>query len=198
MSDDEGPTATPPLAVEYCPVTGIPAEFNDFLPKDTDEYKRWKAHGGATQPADAVEAGVAQLSVEGGEERKAPADAAAPSDEKKDKPKKDKKKKSHQVVIDVTRRGGKKMLTVIKGLEHFGIKLPEAAKLFKKKFACGCGVSTNAEGKEDVELQGTFQEKAAEVLLKEYKDSGLTPEDIVLVISKKKVPYLEAIAGGDE
>lgn len=31
------------VVVEYDPVTGIPSEFNDFLPKDTDEFKRLKA-----------------------------------------------------------------------------------------------------------------------------------------------------------
>ena len=33
----------PPLIVEYCPITGLPPEFNDCLPKDSDEYKKWKA-----------------------------------------------------------------------------------------------------------------------------------------------------------
>ena len=34
---------TPPKLVEYDPVTGVPSEFNEFLPKDSEEYKRWKA-----------------------------------------------------------------------------------------------------------------------------------------------------------
>ena len=29
-----------PLKVQYDPITGIPAEYNEFLPKDCDEYKR--------------------------------------------------------------------------------------------------------------------------------------------------------------
>lgn len=30
----------PPLAVEYDPITGIPAEFNEYLPSNCEEYKR--------------------------------------------------------------------------------------------------------------------------------------------------------------
>lgn len=29
-----------PQAVQYDPVTGVPAEFNEYLPKDCEEYKR--------------------------------------------------------------------------------------------------------------------------------------------------------------
>ena len=30
-----------PLVVQYDPVTGVPSEFNEYLPKDCDEYKRY-------------------------------------------------------------------------------------------------------------------------------------------------------------
>ncbi len=49
MSDDGGPPAaaapepTKPVIVQYDPVTGVPAEYNEFLPKDSEEYKKWKA-----------------------------------------------------------------------------------------------------------------------------------------------------------
>jgi hypothetical protein len=36
----ERPPPPPPLAVEYDAVTGIPAEFNEYLPSNCDEYKR--------------------------------------------------------------------------------------------------------------------------------------------------------------
>ena len=29
-----------PQAVQYDPFTGVPAEFNEYLPKDCEEYKR--------------------------------------------------------------------------------------------------------------------------------------------------------------
>ena len=36
----ERPPPPPPLAVEYDPITGIPAEYNEYLPSNCDEYKR--------------------------------------------------------------------------------------------------------------------------------------------------------------
>lgn len=48
MADDdksgpsEGPTVQPRI-VEYDPVTTVPSEFNEFLPQDSLEYKKWKA-----------------------------------------------------------------------------------------------------------------------------------------------------------
>ena len=45
------------------------------------------------------------------------------------------------------------MTTTVTGLELFGIKLPEAAKAFGKKFACGCSVVKNAAGAEQIDMQ---------------------------------------------
>jgi len=36
----ERPPPPPPLAVEYDAITGIPAEFNEYLPTNCDEFKR--------------------------------------------------------------------------------------------------------------------------------------------------------------
>jgi density-regulated protein len=32
--------APPPVVVTYDPLTGIPAEFNEYLPTNCDEFKR--------------------------------------------------------------------------------------------------------------------------------------------------------------
>jgi len=32
-----------PQVVQYDTVTGVPSEFNQYLPKDCEEYKRWAA-----------------------------------------------------------------------------------------------------------------------------------------------------------
>ena len=29
-----------PVKVDYDSITGVPSEFNEFLPKDSEEYKR--------------------------------------------------------------------------------------------------------------------------------------------------------------
>jgi hypothetical protein len=78
--------------------SGVPPEFNDFLPKDSDEYKRLKA----SQEAGAAGA-MAGLSVggqagEGGEGGGAAKAAAAPAAEKKS----GKKKKSTPEVSGIS------------------------------------------------------------------------------------------------
>lgn len=39
MADE--PVTLAPLVVQYDPVTGVPSEFNEYLPKDSDEHKRY-------------------------------------------------------------------------------------------------------------------------------------------------------------
>ena len=39
MADYAAPTLQP-IKVEYDPITGVPSEFNQYLPKDSEEYKR--------------------------------------------------------------------------------------------------------------------------------------------------------------
>lgn len=58
-----------------------------------------------------------------------------------------------QVVIETNTRNKKKMITTVSGLELFNLKLADASKLFGKKFACGCSVTKNAAGVEQIDMQ---------------------------------------------
>ena len=102
------------------------------------------------------------------------------------------------------------------GLETFGVKLPEAAKLFGKKFASGASITKNPMEKDQIEVcqsfslvmwhanspwlnvqnylmqvQGDFVDKAAELIVKTYKDKGIEKKHIYAVIEKKKGPYFD-------
>ena len=126
----------------------MPAEFNEFLPKDCDEYKRWKASKEA-----GVSGAMAGLTVGGeavGEAGAAAPTPAAPAQEKKSSKK---KKGKPEVVLERNTRNKKKCITTITGLDTFGVKLGEASKLFGKKFASGASVVKNAEGKEHIDVQ---------------------------------------------
>jgi hypothetical protein len=57
------------------------------------------------------------------------------------------------VVLESHTRNKKKCVTTVTGLEGFGVKLSEAAKLFGKKFACGASVVKNATGTEQIDMQ---------------------------------------------
>lgn len=135
MADVEESTAAaprapppPPVSVAYCPITGIPPEYNEYLPKDSEEFKRWKA---ASQPVSgdaatsAVSAGMEGLSVEA-KEGDAP---AKPADGGEEKVKSSKKKKNTRAVtIESSKRQKNKTTTVVTGLDLFDIKLAEVRR----------------------------------------------------------------------
>jgi translation initiation factor 1 (eIF-1/SUI1) len=55
-----------------------------------------------------------------------------------------KKKEKPEVLIERSVRNKRKCITTVKGLELFGVKLADAAKVFGKKFACGASVVKGA------------------------------------------------------
>ncbi|GAB4818722.1 hypothetical protein N2152v2_005768 [Parachlorella kessleri] len=160
-------------------LAGVPPEFNEYLPKDSEEYKKWKA---ATQSG-AVEGQLEQLSIKDG--------GAAPAIEAELKQQggKKKKKQKPEVVLERNTRNKKKCVTTITGLDQFGVKLSDASKLFGKKFASGASVTKNAEGKEQIDCQGDFLDQAVEVILKQWKE--VKKCDIYFIADKKKQQYFD-------
>lgn len=165
-----------PLVVAYHPITGIPEEYNDFLPKDCAEFKALK--GQASTSAEDAGADMEKLSLKEGEEPP------------KEKSSKKKKSKEPAVVIETNKRNKRKTTTIISGLDLFGVKLSEAAKLFKTKFASGCAVTKNAENKEELTCQGDFLDQAVTLILKTYGDK-VDKKVIFKLESKKRVPYFD-------
>ena len=164
-----------PQVVEYDPITGVPSEFNEFLPKDCEEYKKWKA-----AQESGAESQVADLKI-----------SAAPGEqiEKKLPGGKVKKKAKPEVILERNTRNKKKCVTTIAGLDTFGIKLSDASKLFGKKFASGAAITKSATEKDQIDVQGDFLEKAADFIIKTYsKDKGIKKSDIYFIDNKKKVP----------
>eukprot|EP00891_Asterochloris_glomerata_P002264 jgi/Astpho2/2264/fgenesh1_pg.00040_%23_84_t len=163
-----------PLTVDYDPITGIPAEFNEYLPQNCDEYKKWKT--AQEQGADGAAADIANLTVKAQEPEK-----QLPGGKKK-------KHQQPEVVLERNTRNKKKCVTTISGLDSFGIKLSEASKLLGKKFASGASITKSPTDKEQIDLQGDFAEKAADFLLKSYgKDKGLAKKNFYFIDNKKKV-----------
>ena len=83
--------------------------------------------------------------------------AAAPAEKKKSSSGGGKKGKGGgakaEVVLERNTRNKKKCITTISGLDMFGVKLGEAAKLFGKKFASGASVTKTADGREQIDVQ---------------------------------------------
>lgn len=134
MADVEAPA---PVVVQYDPLTGVPSEFNEYLPPDTAEYKKWKA----AQDGPEALAALTLKDKEGNEiEKKLPGGKV-------------KKKQKAQIVLESHTRNKKKCVTTVTGLDGFGVKLGDAAKLFGKKFACGASVVKDATGMQQIDMQ---------------------------------------------
>ncbi|KAL6747867.1 translation initiation factor SUI1 [Haematococcus lacustris] len=172
-----------PRVVVYDPVTGVPSEFNQFLPPECLEYKKWKA---SLEGPEALEK-LTLRDKEGNEiEKQLPGGKV-------------KKKQKPQVLIETNTRNKKKMVTTVSGLELFGVKLADASKIFGKKFACGCSVVKSATGTEQIDMQGDFLHPLAELLVKTYgKSNAMTKETIYYMDEKKKRKFFDEGSDDDD
>lgn len=93
-----------------------------------------------------------------------------------------KKKEENHILISMTARQKRKYVTTVTGLEHFGIKLGDAAKQFKKSFSCGASVVKTPSNKEQIEIQGEFQDQLLEKWEKNFKE---IPKSAVFVMDDK-------------
>jgi density-regulated protein DRP1 len=87
-------------------------------------------------------------------------------------PQKKKLQKEKKVTIKMTSRNKKKSITTIQGLEHFDVDLKKAAKLFANKYACGSSVSRNAQGTEEITIQGDVQDQVKELIVTSFSISA--------------------------
>eukprot|EP01018_Ginkgo_biloba_P013577 Gb_11237 [translate_table: standard] len=63
-------------------------------------------------------------------------------------------KEKPEVVVEKVVRNKRKCVTIVKGLDMFGIKLSEASKKLGKKFASGASVVKGPTEKEQIDVQG--------------------------------------------
>lgn len=99
------------------------------------------------------------------------------------------KRAASKVVIKRVERNKRKYVTVVAGLEAFGLDLKKVAKDFGKKFASGSSVTKNPAGGEEITVQGDLSEEIEEFLLETEGYRDQVPEDnIELIEDKKKKP----------
>ncbi|WZN58829.1 translation initiation factor SUI1-like protein [Chloropicon roscoffensis] len=195
---DEG-AAEPltPEVVEYEPVTGVPPEFCEYLPKDDflkalpwlaenrslewmqANCKKYKNFDKIFESQDTLEEKLKDLSVS--TSAREPEPKLLPGGKKK-------KKQKLEILIERSVRNKRKCITSVTGLDVFGIKLAEAAKLMGKKFASGCSVVKHPTGVSMIETQGDNQYEIAELIMKKYKDKDIKEEHFFSVVKQKKSP----------
>lgn len=189
-----------PIRVTYCDVCGLPAEVHEYLSRSQFEKCREWLRSKAPEmfpeefPDEAAEkleklrireeTGEAAGAYDSGnsqEEKDTIVKVAVPIEQKGTVGKK--KKLPSEVITTLAQRKGKKQVTVVYGLDLFGIKLADAAKVSKKKFATGASVARSADNRDVVEIQGTRQKEFAELAHKEF---GIPKEALFIVDMKKK------------
>lgn len=180
-----------PLKVLYCKVCSLPAEIHDCIPKAQFEKCRpWLAsHCPQLFPDEfplecaALRDGTHEIidSDSDNEDGKKQVKVAVPIEQKTSGGKK--KKAPAEVVLALGQRKGKKQVTIVFGLDLFGIKLKEAAKAAKRKFATGSSVTTSPDSRDVIEIQGARQQDFANLVHKEF---GVPKNAIFIVTSKKQ------------
>ena len=84
-------------------------------------------------------------------------------------------------------RNKRKHVTAIHGLEAFGVDLKKAAKQFASKFATGSSVAKNAQGQEEIVVQGDVSDEVLEMIEGEVGVlKGIPPDNVEIVEEKKK------------
>jgi density-regulated protein DRP1 len=96
-----------------------------------------------------------------------------------------------KVQIKRVERNKRKHVSVITGLEVYGLENKKVAKELGKKFATGSSVTKSAAGIEEITVQGDACEDIKEWLLEHY-GKGISESNIDIVEDKKKKKAAEA------
>lgn len=134
--------------------------------------------------ADAVTANLSSLSISAQE--RAAKDAAKKEAKAAQVEARDAERKAaSKVIIKRVERNKRKYVTVITGLEVFGLENKKIAKELGKKFATGSSMTRSPAGAEEITVQGDVSDDVEEWLVDVY-GSKVPEANIELVEDKKK------------
>jgi len=134
------------VVVQYSPHSGLPPDFCQYGPT-WDKCKPWCMENFPQYYPE-----LSGVSLE--DAKKTAEDASEKSKEKLLPGGKKKRDASPHISIRLLTRGGRKCCTTVTGLDGFGVNMEDAAKKWKKKFACGCSVVKDNAGCDIIEIQG--------------------------------------------
>lgn len=162
------PPITGPIEMDkYCPFDGLPPDYcihgpcwEKSKPWCLENYPQYYPEFSGVSLEDAKK--DAQEATEKGKIKELPGG-------------KKKRELSPRITVKKLTRGGRKCVTVVTGLDTFQVELDKAAKIFKKRFACGASVvKGQAPAQDEVEIQGDFEEELVDVIADNFKQ---IPED---------------------
>ncbi|KAG6532956.1 hypothetical protein ZIOFF_006816 [Zingiber officinale] len=111
-----------------------------------------------------------------------------------------KKKEKQEVIIEKIVRNKRKCVTVVKGLELFGVKLSDASKKLGKKFATGASVVKGPTEKEQIDVQGDIAYDIVEFITETWPDIeicsrlnqlGLAKFETLLTVPETAIFFIE-------
>ncbi|KAJ5138122.1 hypothetical protein N7526_004355 [Penicillium atrosanguineum] len=202
---DSGPVEPQARHIVYCGVCTLPPEYCEFggTAKKCEDWLKEKHSdlvGGSllhryeprvlrwdfslTREADAVTANLSTLSVSAQERAAKDAakkEAKAAQSEARDA----EKKAASKVLIKRVERNKRKYVTVLLGLEVFGLENKKIAKDLGKKFATGSSMTRSPAGAEEITVQGDVSDDVREWLLEVHGDK-VPAANIELIEDKKK------------
>ncbi|XP_077211277.1 translation machinery-associated protein 22-like isoform X2 [Tasmannia lanceolata] len=186
-----------PVRVLYCPICSFPPEYCEFGP-DFEKCKPWliqntpDLYPNLAKEANDKEAAKAadqlqSLAVSCSDGATPSGTPTSKQEEVKRLPGgKIKKKEKQEVVIEKVVRNKRKCVTIVKGLELFGVKLSDASKKLGKKFATGASVVKGATEKEQIDVQGDISYDIVEFITETWPN---VPETAIYFIEDgRKVP----------
>ncbi|PIL37596.1 hypothetical protein GSI_01290 [Ganoderma sinense ZZ0214-1] len=177
-----------PKEVLYCQVCTYPVEFCEFGSSLT-RCKEWlqktdKALYDRFYSEEALQAKIGTLSLEAQEKL----DKETAKKEAKAEAKADaalKKKMASQVTIKRIERNKRKHVTAVHGLEAFDVDLKKAAKFFAQKFATGASVTKNAQGFDEIVVQGDVSGDIVEMIEDGVGLLKNVPKDNIIEVEEK-------------
>ncbi|CAG8045410.1 unnamed protein product [Penicillium olsonii] len=166
------------LPPEYCEFGGTAKKCEDWL-KDNESNLWDKLYS-----EDALNANLSTLSVSAQERAAKDAakkEAKAAASEARDS----ERKAASKVIIKRVERNKRKYVTVVIGLEVFGLENKKIAKDLGKKFATGSSVTRSPAGVEEITVQGDVSDDLSDWLL-EVHGAKIPEANIEFVEDKKK------------
>ncbi|KEI37711.1 uncharacterized protein L969DRAFT_65552 [Mixia osmundae IAM 14324] len=214
MTEAEAGPSTPfvkPVNVIYCGICSLPAEYCEFGSR-ISKCKQWlqdeHPHLYARYYSDtAMDEKLSALSLEQREALdKDSAKKEAKAEAKDEKLQKQRQARSpsereeqcsrdaqsSKVLIKRIERTKRKHVTAVYGLEVFEVDLKKASKLFANRFATGASVAKNAQGEDEIVIQGDVADEVEEMLLDTSPKiaailgGGRIPEDNIYITDEKK------------
>lgn len=186
-----------PQKVTYCGVCTFPPEYCEFG-ASFRRCKEWLAENHSAMfdklySDEALANATSTLSVEREEKIHKDLEKKQAKEEKKMERELLKKKQS-KVVIKRIERNRRKHIISVSGLEVFNIDMKKLAKTFASKFATGASVSKNAEGKEEILVQGDLSDEAKAYIEKLLEEQGMNEVKVEQIDDKKKKAAAAAAA----